>query len=165
MTDEPTAIPAAPQPDPAPPVPEATAAQPVVVPAPTKNTQLYLVLGIVGAVAALFLVVALGVGGWLLLRPTGPSLDDAQRECRTAFQREWDARSTKISPGSYGVVPSMTGIEMLESKKIKNGYEINGSVKYTLTGAFNSLPGSLDLTCTATPGANDKILTKVTNRI
>lgn len=115
----------------------------------------------------LALILALGsVAAWLLWSG-GPSLADAKRECRTAFEREFELRTSSVASSSSGasILVSVTDIEILETREIEGGFEVNGTVKYTLTGAYvGTVPNTLSLTCEATESDDGDVTTDVTNR-
>jgi hypothetical protein len=138
---------------------------PPLVAKSSSRQLVYLLIG-GGLVLTLLLIAAAGVAAWLLW-PSGPTLADAKRECRTAFEREFETRRANVTGSSTtsNIIVSVTGIDILESRKIKDGFEVNGTVKYTLTSAYvGAVPSTLDLTCEATKDDNGELTTKVTNR-
>jgi len=77
---------------------------------------------------------------------SGPTIADAQRECRSAFADEFEARSTRVSTPS--ILVTVTEIEIEDSRAVDGGFEVNGVVKYVMTTAYvGSVPSSLRLSC------------------
>ncbi|GIJ44639.1 hypothetical protein Val02_15250 [Virgisporangium aliadipatigenens] len=117
------------------------------------------VLGVVAAVG--LLVVGFGTAGGSVL--LGPTAEDAKRECTTAIAAEFQRRER--SGSSSSILVSVEEITVDEARKISNGYEVNGVVRYSLTGSYvGTVRQSLMLTCTATI-ANRQLSTSVRNRI
>jgi hypothetical protein len=88
----------------------------------------------------------------------------AQRACRTAFRQEWEARDDVVMKDEDDVLASVQDIEVLETWKTVEGYGVNGTIHYSLTGALiGSIEYTLDLTCTAS-GTDGAPHTVVDNR-
>lgn len=103
---------------------------------------------IIAAAAIIVTAIAVAVTAIALIGQAGPTIEDAQRECRTAFDREINARI--LSANQRSAVATITDINLQESRKISGGYEVNGTVHYNVTAPFvGSMPGSVELTCTA----------------
>jgi hypothetical protein len=137
--------------------------------APKGRTRLAAILfaGAALLLLAAVAVVLVGRGGPGGMRPVKAGLTEqgAQRACRTAVGREWDTRSDQVTRGEdSGVIATVNSIELLETWKAAGGYSVNATVHYTMTTALIApVPGSLDLTCTAT-GTDDAPVTTVANR-
>lgn len=125
--------------------------------------------GLLIAIAAVPTVLVLLVGGILyaagVIPGGGLSKAAAERACRTAFGDEWQQRSNIAGAGSATtIIPTVTGIEVLETVEEGDGWTVNGTVHYTLTTALIApVEGSIDLTCTAT-GSDAAPRTEVSNR-
>lgn len=132
---------------------------------------------LLAAVAAGLLAVAAVVGMLLIVTHGGTSprhvvssapaaavLSEqvAQRECRTAFQKEWDDRAASL-PERGSVVVSTHGIDLQETWKTPNGYTVNGVVRFGLMNEAGSVEDTVNLTCTA-EGTDAAVITTVTNR-
>ncbi|HEX5996951.1 MAG TPA: hypothetical protein VFY84_17550 [Jiangellales bacterium] len=120
---------------------------------------------VIGAVTlALLLLIAAGFLIASSLRPDELSKETAQRECRTAMEREANRRIEDAKQGGAEAVGSVTGIDLQETWKIDNGWAVNGTVNFMITAAFvGSLNQAVGLTCQAT-GSDDKVATSVKNR-
>jgi hypothetical protein len=97
---------------------------------------------------------------------SGPTLADAQRECRTAFGDEFAQRQARAqtTSGASSVISSVTDIELQEARKTDTGFEVNGVVHYDLTAALvPTVHASLSLTCQARE-QDGKLVTTVKNR-
>lgn len=117
---------------------------------------------IVGAVLLLF---AGGVAAFALLDGKELTRETAQRECRTALEREAHRRADNLGGvGDGGVLISITGVDMQETWETGTGYAVNGTVKYTLTTSLlPQVAHSVSLTCEATAAENG-VTTTVKNR-
>jgi hypothetical protein len=116
------------------------------------------------AVVAVVIVGRNGTGGGLLPFKAALTEPGAQRACRTAVGREWDARSDRAGGEDTTIITTVTSIEMLETWKAGDGYSVNATVHYTMTTDLVApVQGSLDLTCTAT-GTDAAPVTTVANR-
>ncbi|GAB3868144.1 hypothetical protein ACFPIJ_23890 [Dactylosporangium cerinum] len=115
-------------------------------------------------ISAAVVVIVAAVAGATLLSTDGPTLADAQRECKTAFAREFQARIDRADAGTSPVVASMTGVDLDESREVDGGFEVNGAVQYTLTASLvGTVPNTLMFTCTAKV-TKDGLATTVRNR-
>jgi hypothetical protein len=138
-------------------------------PAPRNRTRLAAIL-FAGSALLLVAVVAVvivgrgGTGGVLPIK-AGLTEQGAQWACRTAVGREWDARSDQATSGKDAtIIATVNSIELLETWKAAGGYSVNATVHYTMTtDLIAPVPGSLDLTCTAT-GTDEAPVTTVANR-
>ena len=95
---------------------------------------------------------------------TAPALTEAgaQRACRTAFGKEFDARQQANT--QKDILVSTQGIDLAETYPSGNGFTVNGTIRYTLTTyPLDPVQDTLDLTCTAT-GTDDAPVTTVDNR-
>jgi hypothetical protein len=118
------------------------------------------------AAAVLAVAGAVTVGVMTLTRSTGPTLADAQRECRTAFGTEFTERRSSVEGSSYtsSLLTSMTDIELQEARETDSGFEVNGVVHYDITSALlPTVHSSLSLTCEARE-QDDNLVTTVRNR-
>jgi type II secretory pathway pseudopilin PulG len=90
----------------------------------------------------------------------------AQRECRTAFQKEWDTRNERLradkdpDDDTFATVQS---VEVQETWKTPAGYNVNGTVHYSLNNLAGTFNNTLDLTCIAS-GTDTAVRTIVNNR-
>jgi len=119
-------------------------------------------------VGAALLLVGLAVTpvATMALVGRGPTLADAQRECRTAFNAEFAARETRAETASYAssVMSSVTDVQIQEARETEAGFEVNGVVRYDLTTALlPTVHSSLNLTCEARE-QDGKLVTTVKNR-
>jgi hypothetical protein len=119
------------------------------------HRRLWLALGAAALVVVAVVVAALVVRG-------GFSEQSAQRECRTAMERE--ARNRASDGLTRSVVFAVQGVDIEETSATDNGYAVNGVVRYTITAALvPPVEASLSLTCEATD-AGGKVSTSVKNR-
>jgi hypothetical protein len=99
--------------------------------------------------------------------PPGPTIEDAKRECRTAFSSEFQRRSAKATDTGTGsnIVASVTDIRLEESRKTTDSTdEVNGTVYYDLTTPLiPPVHNILSLTCQATISGTG-LTTEVRNR-
>lgn len=95
----------------------------------------------------------------------GLSEEVAQRECRTALEKEASRRATELDPGGEsGFVVTVKNVDMAETYKAGDGWKVNGTVAYTITGGvLPQVEQSVSLTCEAT-GTDDAVTAAVTNR-
>lgn len=93
------------------------------------------------------------------------SQEVAQRECRTALEREAARRATELDPGgSTDIVVTMKRLDLQETYETDAGYAVNAAAAYTLTSGFlPQVEQSVSLTCAAS-GTDDAVKTTVTNR-
>jgi hypothetical protein len=118
------------------------------------------------AAAAVLAVGGAAVTAVVFTVGSGPTLEDAQRECRTAFENEFSARKARIESSSVtsSILTSVIGIELQESRKTDAGFEVNGVVRYDMTATLvPTVHDSLSLTCEARD-RNSKLVTTVKNR-
>lgn len=109
-------------------------------------------------------VIALTAAVMVIARAGGPTLADAQRECKTAFVQEFQRRIDRADAGSSPVVASLTGVDLDESREVDGGFEVNGTVRYTLTAVLvGTVPNTLMFTCIAKV-ADNALVTTVRNR-
>lgn len=158
-----------PQPDPA--GPAGLTADPAQAAAPFPPAQLpgrsrrSIVLIVVGLV--LFIVAGGAAVGYGLWTRGAPTQADAERECRTAVQKEFDRRVTEIekSSTSKGVLVTVAGIDMQESRRVDSGFQVNFTVRYQATAPLvGTVPNTLALTCNAVV-KDRKLTTVVVNRV
>lgn len=96
--------------------------------------------------------------------PTTPTLTQAgaQRACRTAFGKEFEARQESVT--KKDILVSTQGIDLAETYASGNGFVVNGTVRYTLTSfPLDPVQNTLDLTCTVT-GTDEAPVTVIDNR-
>ncbi|MFG1872169.1 hypothetical protein [Micromonospora arborensis] len=151
------------------PLPAAAGAHPPVAASsadgpPPARSKLPLILGIVGA-AVVVLSVAVGSLLWFL---SGDDLtrEQAQRECRTAMEREADQRADRVGDSSDadGVLISVSGVEIQEAWETDTGWSVNGTANITLNSALlGQTPTAVNLTCEAV-ATDDGVRTTVKNR-
>jgi hypothetical protein len=138
--------------------PPAVLGHPLRTPARRRSIRLWLVVGGTAFAAVLGLVITAVV----VVANAGPNLADAQRECRTAFGKEFDERISGTS--GTGVLATVTSIELEEARTINDGFEVNGVVHYDLTAALvPTVHGSVSLTCEAREH-DGRLVTTVRNR-
>lgn len=139
---------------------------PLPVP-PSANRTHRTVITVAVVAAALLVSTAVAVGVFLAVKTIGGGLSKAaaERACRTAFSREFQARNSRAQAGaSTTVVASVTEIALVETWQTDEGWSINGTVHYTLTTGFVApVQDTLEFTCTAT-GDDDHPVTSVVNR-
>lgn len=124
-------------------------------PPPRSRRLLWIAIG-----AAVLVVVAVVVAA--LVARGGLDERSAQRECRTAMQKE--AQNRASGAASSSVLFAMQGVDVQETWAIDNGYAVNGVVRYTLTAALVApVEASLSLTCEATDDGG-QVATSVKNR-
>ncbi|MBB5112495.1 hypothetical protein FHU28_002334 [Micromonospora echinospora] len=128
------------------------------VPAP-KKSKLPLILAAAGA-AVLLIAIAIGGTLWFVGR-NDLTKEQAQRECRTAIEREAERRAGL----GNNILVSMTGVELQETWETEDGWSVNGTANYTLTSALlGQTPTSVGLTCEAV-ATDDGVRTTVKNRL
>jgi hypothetical protein len=113
-----------------------------------------LVLALVGGVTAAAVVAA---------SPHGPTLEDAKRVCRTAFDDEFERRAA-TAPNGSGAIISVTDVEVQETSRTPDGFDVDGAVHYELASPL--LPTIHDtafMTCRART-QDGRLVTTVTNR-
>lgn len=132
-----------------------------VLPPPPRRSRAVMVGIIVSVVVFLLLVgAAIGYGLWLRSAPTQ---EDAQRECRTAVEREFQARTERATP-SKDILVTVSDIDINETAETDNGFDVNYTVHYLATAPLvGSVPNTLSLTCKATIDRG-KLTTRVVNR-
>lgn len=148
---------------PTPPPADPTAA-PHSPPPPTtaRRSRLPWILAAAGAV----LLLAVGaVAAVLLLGGDDLDRETAQRECRTALEREADRRADNLGgTRDTGVLVSVAGVELQETWETDTGWSVNGSVQYNLTTPLiGRTDTAVSLTCEAT-AADGRVRTTVKNR-
>ncbi|WP_238010338.1 hypothetical protein KZZ52_53710 [Dactylosporangium sp. AC04546] len=133
-----------------------------IPPQPVHRRSPTVLIAVIAAAVVLLLAViaAAAYGVWLR---TSPSQDDAQRECRTAVEREFRTRVERASSDKQ-ILVTVSGIDMDETVKTSDGYQVNYTVHYAATAALvGSVPNTLSLTCNAKI-KNRKLTTEVVNR-
>lgn len=114
-------------------------------------------------------VIAMAAMAVVLLRDrlpgAGLSQEVAQRECRTALEREAARRATELDPGgSTDIVVTMKRVDLQETYETEPGFAVNAAAVYTLTSGFlPQVEQSVSLTCAAS-GTDDAVKTTVANR-
>lgn len=144
-------------------VPGPTTAFEAPAPAPAGKSRIPLVVGLVAVV--LILAGAIGVGAAYFFTRGGSGLSEqvAQRECRTAIEREAKARAERVGSGSE-VLVSIKSIALEETYKSGAGYTVNGVVTVTLTATLiPQQEQAISLSCAAT-GTDKAPATAVSNR-
>lgn len=133
-------------------------------PRPTKFRRTPIVMA--AAVGLAVLVVAAAALVWIFNSNDLPQ-ETAQRECRTALEREARQRADGVGTvGDIRVLVSVTGLEIEETWEIENGYAVNGTVKYTLTTPLlGQTPNAVSLTCEATAADDGTVKTTIKNRL
>jgi hypothetical protein len=123
--------------------------------------------GLLLAAGALMLVGLFAISVVAYVTGRGPTVEDAQRECRTAFNKEFADREQLARTTSYpssSVVTSLTDIELQEARRTDTGFEVNGVVRYDLvTVLLPAFHSSLNLTCVASE-KDGELVTSVHNR-
>lgn len=148
---------------PAHPPAEPAAPPPYSPPPPAPRSRLPL---IVAAVAALVLLAGAVTAAVLLLGGNDLDRETAQRECRTALEREAERRSDNLGgPSDTGVLVSLSGVELAETWETDSGWSVNGKATYTLTTPLLGRNShSVSLTCEATTDDGGEVRTTVKNR-
>ncbi|WP_346535574.1 hypothetical protein [Micromonospora sp. DPT] len=150
--------------------PPSTEAQPPTAdtstPAPAtapKRSKLPIILI---AVAGALVLIVIAIGGTLwFVGHDGLTREQAQRECRTAMEREADQRADRVGGGSDGVLISVTGVELHDTWETDKGWSVNGTANITMTTAIiGQTPTSVGLTCEAV-ATDDGVRTTVKNRL
>lgn len=133
-------------------------------PPPPRRSRLPL---IVGAAAAVVLLIGAAVAAVLVFGGGDLDRETAQRECRTALEREAEQRADNLGgPSDTGVLVSLSGVELRETWEIDGGWAVNGAATYTLTTPIvGDTPTTVSLTCEATTGDGGEVRTAVKNRI
>ena len=116
---------------------------------------------VAGGVVA-FLAVA-GAAAFAITAQSGPTAEEAKRACETAFINEMHARQEKAEDIDGPVVSDTNGVDVSDAYAIEGGFEVNGTGHYTIATPSMSVPGTVELTCTATQN-DDKLVTTVVNR-
>ena len=110
-------------------------------------------------------LVTAGAVAPFVLTGSGPSLEDAQRECRTAMNAEMTERATSANASTDYAVGSITGIELQENQETDDGFVIYGEAQVEITAGFGqSTHSSVLLACTAHIGDDGDLHTSVSNR-
>lgn len=139
---------------------------PAFAPPPVRRVPPWIIA--VGALAAVLMVLGAVTAAVLtFVANTGATVMDAQRDCRTAFGREFADRQARLDTGSRGVavLTTMTSIDVEESRETDTGFEVNGVVRYDLSAIrVPTVHGSLNLTCEARE-RNGTLVTTVRNRV
>jgi hypothetical protein len=132
---------------------------PYVPPPPKSSRKLWLwLVPLIGLVMA-------GAIAPFVLAGHGPSLEDAQRGCRTAMNAEMSERAASANSDTDYAIGTVTGIELQETEETDGGYVIYGEAKVEITGAFGSSAHSaVLLKCTAHTGDDGVLHTSVSNR-
>ncbi|TWG28103.1 hypothetical protein FHX75_111254 [Micromonospora palomenae] len=128
-----------------------------------KRSKLPIVLA---AVAGAMVLIAIAIGGtlWFVGRDD-LTQEQAQRECRTAMEREADQRADRVGGASEGVLISVTGVELHDTWETDKGWSVNGTASITMTTALiGQTPTSVGLTCEAV-ATDDGVRTTVKNRL
>ena len=127
-----------------------------VVPAPSRSWRW---IGLAAAVVVIGGVVAAA----LVVRANRSALteDNAQRECRSALEREAESRGDMMSDAAAFTID---GVELEQTRGTAVGYSIDGTVNYTFTLAGSEkFPSSLRFTCEVLR-TEGRLTTSVTNR-
>ncbi|QKW12496.1 hypothetical protein [Verrucosispora sp. NA02020] len=116
------------------------------------------------AVASLTVaLIAVAVAAVVVTSKDSLTLQAAQRECRTALEREANRRAGRAGPD--GILVSLTEVELQEAWQTDSGFAVNGTARYTLTSALlPQVNQSVGLTCEAT-SVDGQVLTTVKNRL
>lgn len=131
-------------------------------PPPTRRRRRPVIL-VAAGVALLAATTAAAV--WVASRDT-LDRDTAQRECRTALQREAENRAgTLDGVQAAGVLVTLSGVDLQETWETDRGWSVNGVANYTMTTPLlGRTPYALNLTCEATAGDGGTVNTAVKNR-
>ncbi|SCF49489.1 hypothetical protein GA0070216_1359 [Micromonospora matsumotoense] len=132
------------------------------MPAP-KKSRLPIILAAAG-VAVVLVAIAIGGTLWFVGRDD-LTREQAQRECRTAMEREADQRADRVGGGTDGVLISVTGVELHDTWETDKGWSVNGTANITMTTALlGQTPTSVGLTCEA-EATDNGVRTTVKNRL
>ncbi|MGC4886721.1 hypothetical protein [Micromonospora sp. DT227] len=150
-----------PDPPAVPPPAEAPPLEPT--PTPTKSKLPIILAAVFGAL----LLVAIAIGGTLYFvgDRDGLTREQAERECRTALEREAHRRTSNLNGSDLGVLNSVTGVDLQDVWETDEGWSVNGSVNVTMTTPIlGQTPTSFGLTCDAVATDNG-VRTTVKNRV
>jgi hypothetical protein len=103
------------------------------------------------------------VAAFAIAAQSGPTAEDAKRACETAFINEMAARQKAADDVGGPVVSDTNGVDVGDPYAIEGGFQVNGNGHYTIATPSMSVPGTVELTCTATQ-KDGKLTTTVTNR-
>lgn len=140
-------------------------------PKPSRGPLPWLIGALVVAVLVVGGVLAVYLGG-VGQKPSAPAASlapaltqaGAERACRTAFSKEFDARQDQNIKKDNSVIVSVQGIDLAETWQEGAGYAVNGTVRFTLTAwPVDPVESTLDLTCKVT-GTDERPVTFVDNR-
>lgn len=142
--------------------PTADAYAPAPATAPTRS-KLPIILA---AAAGALVLIAVAIGGtlWFVGR-NDVTREQAQRECRTAMEREAEQRADRVGGADDGVLISVTGVELHDTWETDEGWSVSGTANITMTTPLiGQTPTSVGLTCTAV-ASDDGVRTTVKNRL
>ncbi|MCZ7420704.1 MULTISPECIES: hypothetical protein [unclassified Micromonospora] len=126
-----------------------------------KRSKLPAILAVASMAVAL-IAVAVAALVWVSSRDS-LTLETAQRECRTALEREAKRRAGQAGPD--GILVSLNDVELQESWETDSGFAVNGAARYTLTSTLlPQVSQSVSLTCEATT-VDGQVVTTVKNRL
>ncbi|MGS2618328.1 hypothetical protein ACVCAH_27940 [Micromonospora sp. LZ34] len=118
--------------------------------------------GIVLLVVAAVAVVATAAVVWRV-RAAGLSKETAQRECRTAIEREAHRRVSNSDSDRLIII--VKGVDLQETWETDNGWGVNGTMRYTMMAPLMpTVENSVSLTCEAAE-KDGRVSTTVKNRI
>ncbi|OKI63396.1 hypothetical protein [Micromonospora sp. CB01531] len=121
---------------------------------------------ILAAAGVLVVLIAIAIGGTLWFVGRNDLIrEQAQRECRTALEREAEQRADRVGSGSKDVLISVTGVDLQETWETDNGWSVNGTANITMTTPLlGQTPTSVALTSEVT-SKDGQVQTTVKNRL
>uniref|UniRef100_UPI00064C3C2D hypothetical protein n=1 Tax=Micromonospora sp. RV43 TaxID=1661387 RepID=UPI00064C3C2D len=140
--------------------PPATEANP---PAPaSKKSKLPIILA---AAFGAVLLIAIAIGGTLyFVGRNDLTREQAQRECRTAIEREAEARAKRVGGMSDKVLVSVTGVDIHDVWETDKGWSVDGTATILLDDPMlTQMPTAVPLRCDAV-ASDDGVRTTVNNR-
>lgn len=113
---------------------------------------------------AILLLVGGSLATLLIVLNSGPSLEDAQSQCLTAFDAEMTERNNSGEESSL-VISTITDISVTDSTETSKGFVVYGKAEYEIMGAYiGTTHGSVMLKCTANENISGEFNTTVENR-
>jgi hypothetical protein len=142
-----------------------------LMPTPARRRFPWKIAAAVGAVAAVF--TAVGVVAYVTrpgptyARSLGPLRADAARECKAAIGAEARSRADAASrTGGRSATVVLGGVDVEEPRwgVVRHAWTVDGAIKFTIVSVLGTVPGSVDVRCTAARSAGGSMATSVANR-